>query len=283
MSKYEQLMQELVCPDCKNRLTYTEHALECLPCRNTFPIKHRIPVFYTPKIVEQNVAAEYKYWNEKEHTPDDLYENMSDSAFQALLRLFKIQNNTRGLELGCGDGPFARRLSNKQLEIYGIDISFPLLTLTENMLPIQGNALKLPFQDNFFDWIIYAFALHHMPDHHKSLTEAVRVLGDKAKIFIVDPNYYHPIRFFTREPDMFLRKHVFTYLTPEERWISTRKVKRILTDHHVTIDAVLFVTPEFESPTIAGKMQRLLGKIFAFPPVKMFTQSYYVIIGTKIT
>jgi SAM-dependent methyltransferase len=227
------------------------------------------------------VAREYAYWNEKEHTPDHLYENLTEAAFQDLLAAFEIPENTRGLELGCGDGPFARRLKNKRLDLYGVDISFALLRLCENMLPVQANALKLPFTSQFFDWIIYAFALHHVPDTHKALQEASRVLKNQGKIFIIDPNYAHPIRFLTRKPGTFLRKRVFTHLSPEERWAPLSRIKKILRDNDVAVQTIAFFTPEFHSSSVAGKIQKIVGNFLNFAPFNRVTQSYYLVIGTK--
>lgn len=277
----EKLMNQLVCPDCKEKLLLQTNILRCMNCKQDFSIRENIPIFSDEKLVESDVVKEYIYWNKKENTLENLYENMPDSVFQELLGMFHIPNNTTGLELGAGDGPFARRLQNQNLDIYGIDISFPLLKLTENMLPVQGNALKLPFKSNFFDWIIYAFALHHMPDHQKALEEAIRVLNYDAKVFIIDPNYYHPVRFLTRKPEMFFRNHVFTYLSPEEKWIPLYKVKNILKENNVIIQYISFLTPEFKASSWAGKIQKISGNLFNFPPFRMFVHSYYLIIGTK--
>jgi len=250
-------------------------------CKKRFPVKENIPIFYDESTVVSGSAKEYEYWNKKDNTSENLYENMSDSAFQELLSIFNISDNTRGLELGAGDGPFARRLKNKHLDIYGVDIAFPLLRLTENMLPIQGNALKLPFRSNFFDWIIYAFALHHMPDPQKALQEAIRVLDENAKIFIVEPNYYHPIRFLTRKPDMFLRRHIFKYLSPEEKWVPLYRVKNILKKNNLMIQHISFLTPEFRTSSLVGKVQKIGSNLLHFRPFRMFVHSYYLVIGTK--
>jgi ubiquinone/menaquinone biosynthesis C-methylase UbiE len=277
----KRLLDELVCPNCQGKLRIGKVILDCLTCKKKFPVKENIPVFYDESIVDSGSAKEYEYWNKKENTPENLYENMFDSVFQELINIFNIPDNTRGLELGAGDGPFARRLKNKNLEIYGLDISLTLLKLTENMLPVQGNALKLPFKDNFFHWIIYAFALHHMPDPQKALKEAIRVLDENARIFIVDPNYYHPVRFFTRKPGMFLRRHIFRYLSPEEKWIPLYSVKSILTENNIRIQHISFLTPEFRTSSFVGKIQKILGNLFNFPPFRSFVHSYYLIIGIK--
>ena len=277
----ERLMQEFICPECHGHLNLRPDGLQCPHCQTIFPRQEGIPLFCSNSTVDNEVAREYVYWNEKEHTPEQLYENLTESAFQELLDIFRIPNHTRGLELGCGDGPFARRLKQKNLDLYGVDISFALLKLCENMLPVQANALKLPFKTQFFDWIIYAFALHHIPDTQKALHEASRVLKNQGKMFIIDPNYYHPIRFLTRKPGTFLRQRVFTHLSPEERWVSLARIKKILRDNDVAIQTIAFFTPEFHSSSVAGKIQKTVGNLLNFPPFSRFTQSYYLVIGTK--
>ncbi len=272
----ESAMQELICPKCHGQLRITQIELQCSYCQKKIPLKNGIPLFSGDELTE-----EFVYWNQKENTPEKLYENLTDSTFRKLLNAFQIPNNSLGLELGCGDGPFARRLKDKQIDIYGVDISFPLLNLCENMLPIQASALKLPFKTHFFDWIIYAFALHHVPDTPNALQEACRVLKHHGEIFIVDPNYYHPIRFLTRKPNMLLRNWVFTYLSPEERWIPAFRIKHILQDVHITIRSVVFITPEFRSPSLLGRIQNGIAAVSKFHPLNMLTQSYYVISGTK--
>ncbi len=272
---------DLICPDCRKKLLFQESVLHCPTCKKTFFIEESIPLFYHEDIIEKHLTTEYRYWNKKEHTAENLYENIPNSTYQKLIDIFDIPNNTKGIEIGCGDAPFARRLKSRNLNIYGIDISVPLLKLTENMIPVQGNALKLPFKDRFFHWAIYAFSLHHIPDIRKALEEALRIIDRDAKICIIEPNYYHPIRFLTRKPDTFLRKHVFTYLSPNERWIPLFKIKKILRENHIVLNKELFITPEFNSSTVSGKVQRILGNIFDFWPVKMFVESYYVVIGTK--
>ncbi|MBF0509574.1 MAG: methyltransferase domain-containing protein [Deltaproteobacteria bacterium] len=271
----------LVCPACRTDLTAGQDGLVCHHCQQEYPVKNGIPIFYPQGLTDADDQKEAGYWNKKDNTTDNLYENMTDGAFRSLVDRFGLPDNTRGLELGCGDGPFAKRLTNRNMDIYGLDISFPLLNLTENMKPVQGSALDLPFRDMFFNWIIYAFALHHMIDLEKALKESLRVLDIGGKICIVEPNYYHPVRFITRRPDTMLRQKFFSYLSPEERWIPMHRLNKILQANGVTVTEYDFVTPEFKSRTLSGRIQKTLGRLFNFFPAAAVTQSYYLVIGTK--
>ena len=49
-----------------------------------------------------------------------------------------------------------------------------------------GNALMLPYQNNFFDIYTVSFGLRNMVDFQKALCEANRVLKQKGRIFIMD-------------------------------------------------------------------------------------------------
>lgn len=278
----DKLLNELVCPDCHTSLIINNDFLWCGNCQKKHYIKDNIVLLNYETDSTNNIEKEFKYWNELNNTADNLYENMPDSVYINLLHTFNLLNYSKGLELGSGDGPFAKRITNKTIKIFGLDISFPLLRLTKNLIPIRGNALKLPFKNNYFDWIIYAFALHHMPDHTKALEEAVRVLNSNGHIYIVDPNYYHPQRFLTRHPNSFFRKYVFKYFTPEERWISSSKVSKILNKNGVRIDTIKYISPEFNSKSIVSKFQKIIANIFCFPPLNIFSNSYYLIIGTKL-
>ena len=54
---------------------------------------------------------------------------------------------------------------------------------------LQGSALKLPFEENSFDWILCAHALHHLPDYRniaQLLQEAWRCLRPGGRLALVD-------------------------------------------------------------------------------------------------
>jgi ubiquinone/menaquinone biosynthesis C-methylase UbiE len=51
------------------------------------------------------------------------------------------------------------------------------------------NAEKMPFEDESFDFVFIAGALHHIEDHQAAYNESVRVLKPNGKICIFEPNH----------------------------------------------------------------------------------------------
>lgn len=87
------------------------------------------------------------------------------------------------LDLGCGNGRLFSELEKIEVEYIGIDFSEKLIQIAKEKFPqakfLVGDALNLPFGDNFFDKV-YTFAVfHHIPSTElriQFLNEIFRVL-----------------------------------------------------------------------------------------------------------
>ena len=92
------------------------------------------------------------------------------------------------LDLGCASGRLFEVLP--KVEYYGFDISKKLIEIGRQRYPKAhfktGNALKLPFKDNFFDKIYSISVLHNIPSKEfrlQFLKEVFRVL--KKEEFLI--------------------------------------------------------------------------------------------------
>jgi len=98
------------------------------------------------------------------------------------------------LDLGCGTGEYTLSLAHAGFEVVGGDLSKGMLEvakskiqrhkLTEKIQLIRLESTKLPFQSEFFDTITCIALLEWVPDSHKLLVEAGRVLKQKAKLIV---------------------------------------------------------------------------------------------------
>ena len=91
------------------------------------------------------------------------------------------------LDLGFGDGRNMGMLNNCGLDIYGVEIAQETLDIAEDALSkagikatlkIGGNA-NIPFEDNFFDYILASSASYYVDGHNTftdNLNEITRVL-----------------------------------------------------------------------------------------------------------
>ncbi len=101
----------------------------------------------------------------------------------------KAQNGDVVLDLGCGNGRFFKYLTHTNYT--GLDISEKMIEEAKKRFPnvkfICGNAISLPFPDNFFDKVYSIALLHHIPTEKYRkivLNEINRVLKPGGFVFI---------------------------------------------------------------------------------------------------
>ncbi|WP_148614426.1 class I SAM-dependent methyltransferase [Nocardioides rubriscoriae] len=84
------------------------------------------------------------------------------------------------LEIGCGTGAFAARLADAlpDAAVVPVDQSAHLvaMTATRGLEARVADAQDLPFADDAFDAVAALWMLYHVPDLHRALAEARRVL-----------------------------------------------------------------------------------------------------------
>lgn len=112
---------------------------------------------------------------------------------------------TRGkqlLDVGCGDCIDSKVFIEKYgLKTYGIDIY-----KHENVEKIKkldfkkGSIFKIPYKNNFFDYVFLHDVLHHIDEgkqsqkrHFKALEELKRVCKKGGQIIILEANRYNPL------------------------------------------------------------------------------------------
>lgn len=110
-----------------------------------------------------------------------------------MLDFLKIpfDKNLKLLDVACGGGKFLRE-AEKRVKTYGIDISKVAIKEAKKITRYTecrvGSAEKLPYEDEFFDFITCLGSLEHFLDMDKSLKEMKRVLKKDGKINLYVPN-----------------------------------------------------------------------------------------------
>lgn len=80
----------------------------------------------------------------------------------------------RLLDVGTGDGRIARAVADRRpdLEVRGIDV----LPRADAAVPVEAfDGLRIPYEDDSFDAVLFVDVLHHTDDPLVLLREAVRV------------------------------------------------------------------------------------------------------------
>ena len=99
------------------------------------------------------------------------------------------------LDIAAGTGSSSRPLVDKGAEVTALDFSHGMIEQgrkqNKNINFVQGDALKLPFEDNSFDVTTISFGLRNTSNTDKALKEAQRVTKDGGRIVVAE--FSHPV------------------------------------------------------------------------------------------
>jgi len=174
-----------------------------------------------------------------------------------VISLLDLREGQHFLDIGCGTGwavRYAASTVESKGEFYGIDISPKMIEKArencgscENIHFYKADAETLPFENDFFDFIICTNSFHHYFSPSKALAEVYRVLKPGGRFFLLDFTADGPI---IRIADKWAlkkdRAHVSFYSTQEYRalfaqsglnYVSSKSIWRPLTWQKVHVGA----------------------------------------------
>jgi demethylmenaquinone methyltransferase/2-methoxy-6-polyprenyl-1,4-benzoquinol methylase len=114
------------------------------------------------------------------------------------MRFFKTN---RYLDVACGTGDLsiAAALEHPHINVAGIDFVGEMVqagknkiekkNMTEKVMLMQGDALRIPFDDNTFDVTGIAFGIRNIPDREQALREMLRVTIPGGQILILEMTF----------------------------------------------------------------------------------------------
>lgn len=113
-----------------------------------------------------------------------------------------LKSAKRILDVGCGDGDDCRVfIKHYKLQTYGIDVyKSKKIKDIERLKFKKASIFKIPFRDNFFDYVYLQNVLHHVDEpkqrtkmHAAALQELKRVCKKGGLIIILEGNRYNPL------------------------------------------------------------------------------------------
>ncbi len=138
-----------------------------------------------PRLDYDQIASEYN----QRYSSDP-----SQERGRALLAMAERVKAQRILEVGCGTGHWLNLLGSITNRLYGLDFSIKMLReASKQQAPLkltQGSAVRLPYQDNSFDFVYCVDAIHHFGDAQSFIAESFRVIKPGGALAIVgsDPH-----------------------------------------------------------------------------------------------
>jgi ubiquinone/menaquinone biosynthesis C-methylase UbiE len=114
----------------------------------------------------------------------------ANKQFYEVLLKKNIDPPMKVLDLGCGAGKNTKYLEKKGFEVVGLDFSSEAIRLARRQKIksplILGTAIRLPFKDKTFDFIVDIGCFHCLPpvDQDRARDEVLRVLKSKGLYFL---------------------------------------------------------------------------------------------------
>lgn len=217
------------CPQCKEKLLRQEDKHFCSKCNKHYPINNGIPDFrekdfYWGVVKQERIRkildeAKEKGWQqalEESLTEDkpDLYRYLVDVTRSYWHLLIPLPKESKVLDLGCGWGGISIPLAAEYENIISLDatqekVHFVNLrsqqSKIDNINAVCGDALNLPFDDNYFDLVVVYGVMEWMglsaekerPEFYqlKLLKEINRVLKKGGYLYLVIENRWAAIHF----------------------------------------------------------------------------------------
>lgn len=133
-----------------------------------------------------------------------------------------LKDNMKVLDVGCGTGAFIYYLAKgtKKCHYYGIDIDSIFIKKANELIVdnnnyykfILGDAIKLPFPDEFFDIVTSYTFLTNMPNGKSALNEMKRVVKKNGTVSSITAQNFDKISFDGEYPILY-SNYYFEYKT----------------------------------------------------------------------
>lgn len=124
----------------------------------------------------------------------DLARKENMGTINRFLRYLPFFEETNILDFGCGTGNFTcalKRITNAN--VYGVEPADGMrqkaIDKNTDVVFKKGNHEKIPFVDNFFDFVYMTDVIHHIPDINTMFKELNRVLKQGGYLCIVTESH----------------------------------------------------------------------------------------------
>lgn len=146
-----------------------------------------------------------------------------------VLRLLELKKDEDVLDLGCGEGIFAREFYKTGANVAGVDVASELIQAAHRKSPSEiiykiGDAKNLSFlNDEAFDAVAIILAIQNIDDVNAAFREVRRVLKSNGRLVVV---MNHPV---LRAPKL------SSWGWDDEQKIQYRRIDQYMTDEKIPI------------------------------------------------
>jgi ubiquinone/menaquinone biosynthesis C-methylase UbiE len=117
-----------------------------------------------------------------------------------ILSLARPRKGEKALDVGCGTGNFTLALVEKDLDLYGLDVSEKMLAIAARKIAAAGHKVvfhhgtmeRIPLADNYFDLVLCVTALESSREPEQAVAEMCRVTRPGGRMVIAVLNADSP-------------------------------------------------------------------------------------------
>lgn len=132
------------------------------------------------------------------NTKDRPFNDYPNKLINHLISIYKLEKNSKLLEIGCGRGDFLKAFVESGMKCHGVDISDSAKEICPeaNIETIDLLNDKLPYPDNFFDIVYSKSVVEHFYYPEKIFEEAYRVLKPSGILITLTPEWEYIYKSF---------------------------------------------------------------------------------------
>ena len=110
------------------------------------------------------------------------------------------------LDAPAGTGTLSKKLQDAGFEVFAADIAPELFKLPGVQCEKADFNYNLPYEDEFFDYILNSNGIEHLEDQYNFVRECFRILKPRGKLLITTPNI---LNLKARVANLLLGLHTF--------------------------------------------------------------------------
>ncbi len=203
-----------------------------------------------------------------------------DAMLQPIDSVIGQFGEVRICEVGCASGQFSQALAaryvHNHISLFGLDIASQVLSLYPYE-KICGSAFAMPLKSASFEMICLPATLHHLFPFTDSLSELSRIIVPGGYFYCMEPNYYHPQRYFFMRYAFLYRRYRSTNDVPVHPWKLTAMLKEL----NFEIKYFRFVNIYFKKPSILQTIQNIIADTMPTTKINRYWMPWFILLAKK--
>lgn len=203
-----------------------------------------------------------------------------DTILEPIDSLIGHLKRFRVCEIGCASGQFSQALAaryiNESISLFGLDIASHVLSLYPYE-KICGSAFSMPFKSESFNMICLPATLHHLFPLADSVKELYRILAPGGYFYCMEPNYFHPQRYF------FMRFKILynLYRKTNDVPIDPEKLKNMLRTFDLEPVFFKYINIYSSQPSFLQRIQNTVSYLQSIKRLRKYLLPWFILIARK--